>query len=238
MSAHTGKQPCINTSQVSNFLPIETNGHQEWEPWQLQDALLPGVSTELAEFAAPTHTLTIFSTLIDILCIFNDHRDHPIEQYQVALNSWYNNIPDHIHIITGVDEVPADTLIPPNIINLYLLPLMLEFVISRTILPSTVTDWKPPWQKPIHAADALCNFFGQEVLPPPINLLRNILPEKYSTEGQSIGQLVSRLSIDSGGHEVLPSLFQLPANANKTKVSSIISYITIEPYLNQFCGRC
>lgn len=191
-SANAQKAPRIQSHQVRALLPTEDTGNEEWEPWRLQEVLLPGVGSEMADIDMPTHALTVFNALLQLLCIVNDwmcsaagglHGD-----YGLALKTWWDSLPEHIKIIGAADPSSAmdmDTTSsasnPPswNILNLSMVYAFLRKVLSCSLLPTSVECHdEQAWPPLIHATETLLSRFGQQALPAPINLLRTILTEE------------------------------------------------------------
>ncbi|RFU80169.1 quinic acid utilization activator [Trichoderma arundinaceum] len=211
ISANAGKAPRIHSQMIRDFLPIDETGSEEWEPWQLQEALLPDVAIEAAEFAAPTHVITVFASFIELLCIFNDflsaNRAQSDDKCKQALESWSENIPDHIKALmrTNMDSATT-TLLPPNLLNIYAVHSVLDTALSYASSQPTGFIRGLDWQTIIRAVGDFCNRFDQRILPPSFNLLRNVLSPKVA-DGAGISEIISKLKQEISENGSLPSNF-------------------------------
>lgn len=176
ISAHTDTFPLLRPDHVKAFLPLNEGAADEWEPWNLHEALLPGIGAEMAELAAPTHALTVFSALTELICIMNDwicsrgiQRNHRTKR---AISIWIHNLPEHIKMqVENILSTPS-TLPPPNMVNLIMIHAVL---VTETGCPELQTL--------LSTMDIYSGRFDQHVVPPTFNLLRNILPQQMETTG-------------------------------------------------------
>ncbi|KAL2835662.1 hypothetical protein BJY01DRAFT_223304, partial [Aspergillus pseudoustus] len=140
IAMHTRSAPHMRSEDVKHHPPIEETANEEWEPWDLESVLLPGGVVAIPEIAAPTHSLSVFSRLVDLMCIANDcassTTDEDRQQPMNALLSWTRSLPDHIRSIG--DSVAPTTCWPPNVLNLY----TIHAVIRRSICPFSSPEMK------------------------------------------------------------------------------------------------
>ena len=208
-SISTGKAPRIRSQSARDSLLDEKSGHDEWEPWQLKEALIPGVATERAEFANPTHALTVFAELVDMLCIFNDcifsnNQGQASDKYKQALSLWDKNTPEHIKTMMSTDVCSAPfTLLPPNILNLYAIYSLLDVTLSCAGSLAADFNWRPISKIMICGAEMFLRSFDPRTLPPPFSLLRHILPEM--SRDSTISEVISGLRLKTSGNISIPS---------------------------------
>ncbi|KAJ5352604.1 hypothetical protein N7452_001578 [Penicillium brevicompactum] len=132
VSLHTGQTPHLRPSQIRTFFPLDTAKNEEWEPWHLQQALLPGVGAEVAEFPEPTHAISMFSQQLEILCLANDwiraNADgRALGNIKDSFLCWNLRLPDDVtYFSTTVDDLSAT---PSNIIHLQVLQAFLTLPI-------------------------------------------------------------------------------------------------------------
>lgn len=189
-SANSRKNPRTRSHHVHAFLPIDEAYNEEWEPWHLQEALLPGVGAEMAEVAAPTHALSVFNKLLEILCIANDWMcsatADPGDGCRQAFKSWDEGLPEHIRTLYGVDTSTTASMSPPlNILNLQMVHAFLSMKFTSSAsqrLPMGVGRGQE-WQRLISAMEEVFRRFDQRAIPPSFNLLRNVLPQSLAKNG-------------------------------------------------------
>ncbi|CAM1503521.1 Fc.00g011120.m01.CDS01 [Cosmosporella sp. VM-42] len=197
-SANTGKPPQIRSHQVHTFLPIDEAGNEEWEPWHLQEALLPGVGTEMAEFGK----------LLELLCITNDWMCSTTSELndgcKQALKIWDERLPAHIRTIFGVDAFSTASISPPaNILNLYMIHAFLCTKLTCSTSTRLLMGLNPgqEWQTLINGMDRFFGRFDQRSIPASFNLLRNILPQKV-TGKSAFCELIAELKKELCGYEL------------------------------------
>ncbi|OGM42357.1 hypothetical protein ABOM_007869 [Aspergillus bombycis] len=184
ISAHTETSPWIRSRDVQEFLAIDKTGNEEWEPWHLQDVLLPGVGTDMAEFAAPTHTLTVFVRLLELLCIKNDWIFATTKEQnkacKKALRSWRESLPEHIKSHGADVFSTASASLPPNILNLYIIQAFLRTRLCYPTSAGLPMGWNhgQEWQILIHAMEGFFGRFDNQAIPASFNLLKIILPRQ------------------------------------------------------------
>lgn len=189
ISAHTEKAPWIQSHRVKTFLPIDETGNEEWEPWNLQEALLPGMGAEMAELATPTHALTVFSKLLELLCIANDWICSTTTElkdgWKDALKSWDDGLPEHIRSFGADMFSTAPVSPPPNILNLYMIYASLFERLSCPTSPRPPTGWNrdQEWMILIRALESFFDRFNERAIPPSFNLFRNVLPQQMAENG-------------------------------------------------------
>ncbi|KAL2831892.1 hypothetical protein BJY01DRAFT_254110 [Aspergillus pseudoustus] len=179
ISAHTGKLPWIRTNQVKAVLSVDEMANEEWEPWHLQDALLPGVGAELAEFAAPTHTLSVFVKLLELLCIANDWifclSQGQIDRCKENLAAWRNGLPEHIKSLGGDMSSRNSSPPPPNMVNLYSIFTYLHMRLFHPASAGLPVNCNPQnWLVLIEAMECFSSRFDQRAIPPTVNLIRTL----------------------------------------------------------------
>jgi hypothetical protein len=187
-SVHTEKPSWIRSLHVHPFLPLlDETGNEEWEPWHLRGVLLTGLGAEMAEFAAPTHTISIFNKLLELLCITNDWMhaatDDQKDECKRGLKSWEGGLPEHINAMFSVEAFSAATIPPPaNILNLRMTHVLLSTKLSNS-MPTGMPlgfNWDQEWKMLIGAMEGFLGRFDQRALPPSFNLLKSVLPHNAS----------------------------------------------------------
>ena len=225
-STSTGKAPRIRSQSARDSIIIEKSGYDEWEPWQLQEALIPGVATERAEFANPTHALTVFAKLVEMVCIFNDYicsgKGQGSDKYKQALSLWNQSTPEHIKTMMGTDVCSAPfTLLPPNILNLYAIYSLLDVTLSCAGSLPADFNWRPISKIMICGAEMFLRSFDPRSLPPPFSLLRSILPEMSSDN--TMIEVISGLRLKTSGNISIPSKLR----QGSIRESSILVSVTV-----------
>ncbi|KAF9893007.1 hypothetical protein FE257_012418 [Aspergillus nanangensis] len=188
ISAHTGKTPLIQSSRVMILPPIDQTGNEEWEPWNLQDVLLPDAAADMAEYPAPTHTLTVFARFLDIICIVNDFicatTNQQRDACREALLSWNESLPEHIRS-SWTASIPP----PPNILNLYLVHAFLQPKLSRLTTECQAITGNSDM---IPTMDTFCSRFDVQAIPPFFHLFRTSLSQPMPGTG-SLRDLIAHL---------------------------------------------
>lgn len=224
-SANTGKPPRVQSLQVRGLLPLDEVGNEEWEPWRLQEVLLPGVPAEMADIEAPTHTLTVFNTLLRLLCIVNDWMSSTaggsINEYRMTLEALWDSLPEHIKTISTADtSLTVDMVsttspcIPANILNLSMIHVFLCTVLSCSVLPSSMEpSQSQSWHHVIQSVEVFLSRFDQHALPPSLNLIRPILTENV-VHSCFLSELITILKRQVCGDE------QADVGANETTMNN------------------
>lgn len=232
ISVHTGKVPWIRSNQVKVHLPIDETGNEEWEPWHLQEALLPDVGAEMAEFSAPTHTLTVFTKLLELLCVTNDWicstTDKQKDQCREALVFWNQELPDHIRCFGGETSRTTPVPAPPNMLNLRIIHAYLRTEFSH---PTPSRSRRKRWEVLIQAVEVFFKLFGPEAVPPSFDLLGKVLSLPVA-ETRPILDLIAELKSfsdnqltdvsfsDDGDRNII---------TNEDLVSATMSYLVLQP---------
>ncbi len=199
-SAHTGKAPRLRPQHVQSLLPLDDPGDEDWEPWHLQEALLPGVEAEEAEFRLPTYAISVFNQLLRVLCLLNDQicisSTQTDEDCMRILETWHDGLPEHIKAFFGDDSRTADPCImPPNILNLHMVVFLLcskPLSPDKHQQPSVGTEYCREGQNLIHGLERFLSCFNQRALPPLFHLTRTMLHQE-TTDPSSISEVMSQL---------------------------------------------
>lgn len=123
-AAHVGRVPWISSRRIRGLLHVDDTGGDEWEPWRLKEALVPGTDASLADFLSPIHTITVFMKLMELICIQNDLIRFPVnnseETHVQALLAWNKQLPEHIKACLDTHSMSTqpNSTQPPNVLNL------------------------------------------------------------------------------------------------------------------------
>ena len=198
LAVSTGKPPRIQSHQIQAFLPIDNSGSEEWEPWQLQDLLLPGAGAETAELAAPRHSLTVFAQLVELLRVFNhwicDDAGRLDKNYNQLLKSWGDSLPEHITAIfnTNIASSAPSVSPPPNMLNLYMVYAVVNTKLSSSSDLASEFNGGHILRTLVNATEGVCRCFDQCSIPPSFAILRSLLPSKSAEQG-TLGDAISEL---------------------------------------------
>lgn len=109
-------RPYFRQSDIQRLGPSQTDGIEEWEPWQCPLEGDLQMAWGRANRQAPGHVLSVFSTFVDITGFMNQSLVEPAAAYQhidEELDKWKRSMP---HL--GGDLSEAD--VSPQVLNLYL----------------------------------------------------------------------------------------------------------------------
>lgn len=236
ISAHTGKLPWIRTNQIKTVLSIEEAANEEWEPWHLQDALLPGVGAEMAEFVAPTHTLSVFVKLLELLCIANDwifcSSQGQIDRCKEILTAWRDGLPEHIKSLGGDMSSMNSSPPPPNMLNLYSIFTYLHIRLFHPASAGFPVNCSPQnWQVLIEAMECFSSRFDQRAIPPTVNLIRTLSSRPVAGDN-IMGDHVSELKRMSEGDFGDQSQSNLPSRHFVSGIYQLLYIIQLLTLLN------
>jgi hypothetical protein len=187
----------------------------------------------MAEFAAPTHTLSIFNKLLELLCITNNWMHSKTSEQKngcrQALKSWDDGLPEHIRSIFAVEAFSTATVpVPANVLNLQMIHALLRTRLSNS---TSTTDQiglecSQEWKMLVGAIEGFFGRFDQRALPPSFNLLRSVLPQRtsgYITPYELMAELKQRICNHESAEQLSLNLHNPEINDNENVESTTVS---------------
>lgn len=206
LATYIGRTPQVRTRHVRDMLKINEYAPEEWEPWHLQEALLSGTGSQIPEFDSPTHSLSVFRQLIQLLCIMNDWMCSPTrksdEDYKNSLRLWKDELPEHMALmsIEAMDTVPT----PPNVLNLHMIYVSLHASLSYHPQGERSGDYTKELKMVINEAEGFLAHFDQKVLPPSTNLLQSRISQQ-PIDAAPISDVVAQLKMEASRSQISQS---------------------------------